>query len=648
MRNYKLKGLILCLILLITSISLILSLQLDISNDQNDTNVGIEIKNFIYINGNNQLNNTATSGNGTINNPYIIDNQVINSSGEGIPSIMILNTDAYFEIRNFTILETDMSALTIIFLHNVSYGTIKDSIIEDPSRDLIGIYLNDSQNNIIENNTIYDVATGINLAQDSQDNQILNNTVAYSHYSNGILVSDSDENLIENNTIKLCDYDQTAGNFRGIYVDKSHNTTLKGNVIKHSYGENSLAIQLSHSNYSKIIDNLIHNNTALGITPSSLGIYLDRSNFTLISGNSINYTNSNSDSANCMGIGIYFSINNTIINNRINNTVATGSSAFSYGVRLYASNYTDIAYNVITNNYDYGINIFNSHENKNTTWNQIYNHMQNYFETGGSSGNVPMDNDYHSYKILTNAALSEMTGNVSTNFNFTITYTDLGNNPPSFVKVLIDGVSNSMQIVNSSDYNYTDGVDFIYSTSLTEGLHEYHFEASNGSDSERIPRIWENSGPTVLNSPPSLSNGGVSPLIGNESTTFFTFSVNYFDIDNDEPNFVRVFINSTSFNMTKQGSDDDYTDGCTYIYSTNLTAGNYTYYFTAHDGIYPVIDPEPGIYQGPCVLEKESTTTTTTPPIPGFEFIIIIIGLISLILTQKTPRLKFEFKASKK
>ena len=643
MRNYKLKGLILCLILLITSISLILSLQLDISDDQNDTNIGIETKNFIYINGNNQLNNTATSGNGTINNPYIIENQVINSSGAGIPSIMILNTDAYFEVRNLTILETDAPALTIIFIHNVSHGTIKDSNIEDPSRDLIGLYLNESHNNIIENNTIYDAAMGIKLAEGSYDNQILNNTIAYSHYSNGIEVSDSNDNLVENNTIKFCDYDQTAGNFQGINVYQSHNITLKGNVIKYNYGFNSLAIRISYSNYTKIINNIIYNNTAFGITVSSIGIYLDRSNFTLISANSINNTNSNSDGANCIGIGTYYSINNTIVNNLINNTIATGTSAFSHGIRLHNSNYTDIAYNVINNNNDYGITLLNSHENKNTTWNQIYNHTQNYLETGGSSENVQMDNDHHPYKMLTNADLSAMTGNVTTNFNFTITYTDLGNTPPSFIRVLIDGVSNSMQIKNSSDYNYTDGVVFIYSTSLTEGFHEYHFEASNGSDSERIPRIWENSGPIVSNSPPSLSNGDVSPLIGNESTTFFTFSVNYVDIDNDEPNFVRVYINSTSFNMTKQGSDDDYTDGCTYIYSTNLTAGNYTYYFTAHDGTYPVIDPEPGVYQGPCVLEKESTTTTSTPPIPGFELFIIIIGLISLILTKKTPKLKFGY-----
>lgn len=630
MKSFKFKGLMICIFLLITSIPLIQSFNLDFSKSQNNSNPRIAANGFIFINGNNQLNNTATSGDGTIGNPYIIENQVINSSGEGVPSITILNTDAYFEIRNLTVLGPDFFTQFIILLHNVSHGTIKDSNIEDFSRDNIGIFLNESSNNVIQNNKLYHVAVGIYLNEESHDNQILNNAILYSHYSNGIIVLDSDDNLVENNTIMLCDYDQTAGNFQGIFVYESHNITLKGNVIKHNYGDNSLAIRLSNSNYSKIIDNKVYNNTALGFTPSSIGIYLDRSHFTLISGNLINYTNSNVDGANCIGIGTFFSINNTIINNKINNTIATGSSALSYGIRLDTSNYTDIAYNVITNNNDYGIYLFNSHENKNTTWNQIYNHTQNYFETGGSSGNVPMDNDYHSFKILTNAAVSAMSGNITTNFNFTITYTDYGDISPSFVRVVIDGVLNSMQIKNTSDYDYTDGVDFIYSITLSYGSHEFHFEASNGSDSERIPRIWENLGPTVSNTPPLLSNGNVTPLVGNESTTYFTFTVNYLDIDNDQPTYIRVYINSTPFNMIKQGIDNDYTDGCTYTYTTNLTVGNYTYYFTAHDGTYLVINPEPGVYQGPYVSKRESSTTT--PSIPGFEISIIIMGLISSLL----------------
>ena len=53
----------------------------------------------IAIAGNTALNNTASSGNGTVNYPYIIENKIINASG-ATNGINITNTNAYFIIRN--------------------------------------------------------------------------------------------------------------------------------------------------------------------------------------------------------------------------------------------------------------------------------------------------------------------------------------------------------------------------------------------------------------------------------------------------------------------------------------------------------------------------------------------------------------------
>lgn len=68
-------------------------------------------------------------------------------------------------------------------------------------------------------------------------------------------------------------------------------------------------------------------------------------------------------------------------------------------------------------------------------------------------------------------------------------------------------------------------------------------------------------------------------------------------------------------------------------------AGNYTYYFTAHDGTYPAIDPDPGIYQGPSVEEvKEPPEPPDNGGIPAFEFMIPLIGLIAIIFYNYRKR----------
>ena len=87
---------------------------------------------------------------------------------------------------------------------------------------------------------------------------------------------------------------------------------------------------------------------------------------------------------------------------------------------------------------------------------------------------------------------------------------------------------------------------------------------------------------------PVLSEGHVSPLIGNQITEF-TFSVNYTDFDNDEPDFVDVIVNGSAFMMTKLNlSDTNYIDGCIYEFSTYLipSAYNYTYMFNCSDREY--------------------------------------------------------------
>ncbi len=79
---------------------------------------------------------------------------------------------------------------------------------------------------------------------------------------------------------------------------------------------------------------------------------------------------------------------------------------------------------------------------------------------------------------------------------------------------------------------------------------------------------------------PKLYNGSVTPMNGSK-TTNFTFRVRYTDRDDTAPAYVRVVIDGATRNMTAGASTwDSYVE---YNYSTNLTLGNHTYYFTASD-----------------------------------------------------------------
>jgi hypothetical protein len=94
---------------------------------------------------------------------------------------------------------------------------------------------------------------------------------------------------------------------------------------------------------------------------------------------------------------------------------------------------------------------------------------------------------------------------------------------------------------------------------------------------------------TIENNPPVLFHGTVSPASGDTSTNF-TYSVNYTDEDNDSPSSITVSIDGgTSENMTaKAGQDDNFTNGEIYeftISGASLGGGSHTLQFAASDGI---------------------------------------------------------------
>jgi len=86
--------------------------------------------------------------------------------------------------------------------------------------------------------------------------------------------------------------------------------------------------------------------------------------------------------------------------------------------------------------------------------------------------------------ILTNGTVTPDMGYLTTVFTYEVTYTDIDNDPPSFIYVIIDNTSQyNMSVRAGQDGDYTNGEIYEYNTTgaaLGVGDHIYRFIASDG------------------------------------------------------------------------------------------------------------------------------------------------------------------------
>jgi hypothetical protein len=239
------------------------------------------------------------------------------------------------------------------------------------------------------------------------------------------------------------------------------------------------------------------------------------------------------------------------------------------------------------------------------------------------------------WPVLSGGQVNPDPGYVTTDFTYSVTYTDADNDPPASPTVSIDGGGPiDMTAVNPGDTDYTDGKDYEYTTSgLAKGIaHTYQFAASDGTD-DATGDTGTHDGPTVQNSPPVLSDGIVSPPSGN-TTTDFTYSVTYTDADNDPPASPTVSIDGgVPIDMTEvDAGDTDYTDGKEYEYITSGLAKDvaHTYQFAASDGVDDATG-DTGSHYGPSVQEGPPPA-----PVGGIAFtpnkLLLLAPWIGLVI----------------
>src|SRR5207302_3671302 len=129
----------------------------------------------------------------------------------------------------------------------------------------------------------------------------------------------------------------------------------------------------------------------------------------------------------------------------------------------------------------------------------------------------------------------------------TISYSTLykspTNTPPTETDVVIDGTPYAM--TSTGGNNYKKGVTYVYKTNtLAIGEHHHGFRFDDGSgvainDGSDIPLI----------TPITLTQSSVNPTSGNSSTPF-TFSTTYTNVEGNAPTSLLLNVDSTSYPMS--------------------------------------------------------------------------------------------------
>ncbi len=231
------------------------------------------------------------SGNGTWNDPYVIENVTVDYYGISLGnSIYIRNSkNSYFIIRNCTLdnsyPDTDIENVGIK-LENVDNGILMNNTF---TVNEYGIYLysNCDNNTIVENKIIDNEAFGIHLAIGCGGNIISNNIIDHTEQYGIEISSSSNGNNITNNIIKNNGWHWGLEADSGIMIKESNDNIVSNNeitnnnrngvylydawcydnvIINNNISENKIGIRMSANvDGTLITDNLIKDNNNYGI-----------------------------------------------------------------------------------------------------------------------------------------------------------------------------------------------------------------------------------------------------------------------------------------------------------------------------------------------------------------------------------------------
>ena len=486
----------------------------------------IHTKAILSIDGNNQLNSTATSGYGNISHPWILENYTISITDTSTDGIIIKNTNAYFILRNCIVTST-MYQTEAIKLDGVSNA----KLMNNTAYNLYGIHLINSDNNDIINNTVdITFGSGIYLVQ-SDGNNITNNSATGTNYI-GIHLSSSHNNTIFNNTAN-------DNNDQGMILVSSNNNTLENNTI---IGNSFYGLSLSSSNNNTIKNNEMNETTIYH------GLCLQTSHNNTIMNNKA-----------CENKERGFFIENSDNNSLIDNVLYKNE----YGIYFEGSNNNTNNYNGIYNNTVTGVLLSNSDDN-NVTWNKIWDNTKNIDVTGTSTGNIIIPNFYSAGPVLQSIQPNpDYDGEIELNWSSVVymnkyyVYRDTS---------YIASVHGLNPLTSVTDTNYSDPIplDDTYYYTIVAGNSTHN---SSHSNIEQVTAFLSLEAPNLQAIIPSFSTNGSIKLNWTN-----VIGADFYFIYRDTSNITTVAGLTPIAKITKTNYIDNLTQNNTFYYV--LIAGN--------------------------------------------------------------------------
>ena len=193
---------------------------------------------YIYIDEDSDFIDYGFPGNGTLSDPYLLQDMTLSENSTTLSSIRIEDTTKYFIISNNTITAINCNGIYIV---NVACGTgiISNNTINCLGEFYIGIRIRASDGLRIENNIIEYCYNAIEIWW-SEDIEIFYNNIR--HVSNGLIGVGAHSINFENNILK-------ASNGVIFSYGSSHIT------IKNNYIDAHSGVYFSETTYSEISSN---------------------------------------------------------------------------------------------------------------------------------------------------------------------------------------------------------------------------------------------------------------------------------------------------------------------------------------------------------------------------------------------------------